>query len=67
MEAWRQWRLGGKKLVHKKNRRIDLTPTGLLMEGHYTNYVLHTAQCKWPNSVKNALDVIEAGLNLGVA
>jgi hypothetical protein len=38
MEAWRQWLLGGKKkkLVQPSQTRIDLTPTGLLMEGHYT-------------------------------
>ena len=37
MEGWRQWRLGrGKNRVQRKNKRIDLTPTGLLMEGHYT-------------------------------
>ena len=39
MEAWRQRPLGGKKkkLVEPSQRRIDLTPTGLLMEGHYTS------------------------------
>jgi len=37
MEGWRQWRLGKeKKLVQRKNKRIHLTPTGLLMEGDYT-------------------------------
>jgi len=37
MEGWRQQRLGEEKnLVHKKSKRIDLTPTGLLMEGDYT-------------------------------
>jgi hypothetical protein len=37
MEGWRQWRLGKEKsLVQRKNKRIDLTPTGLLMEGDYT-------------------------------
>ncbi len=37
MEGWRQWRLGGrKKLVQRKNKRTNLTPTGLLMEGVYT-------------------------------
>jgi hypothetical protein len=37
MEAWRQWPLGGKEknLVQRKNKRTDLTPTGLLMEGVY--------------------------------
>src|ERR1022692_1538833 len=39
MEGWRQWRLGGRKnLVQRKNKRTHLTPTGLLMEGDYTNY-----------------------------
>jgi hypothetical protein len=37
MEAWRQWLLGGEKnLVQKEQQRIHLTPTGLLMEGDYT-------------------------------
>ena len=37
MEAWRQWLLGGrKKLSHEAKQRSDLTPTGLLMEGRYT-------------------------------
>src|ERR1022692_2526091 len=37
MEGWRQWRLGGRKnLVQRKNKRTHLTPTGLLMEGDYT-------------------------------
>jgi hypothetical protein len=27
-----------KNFVQRKNKRIDLTPTGLLMEGDYTNY-----------------------------
>src|SRR5689334_4232967 len=42
MEAWRQRLLGGKRtFVSKKTRtryepRIPLTPTGLLMEGDYT-------------------------------
>jgi hypothetical protein len=36
MEGWRQWRLGKEKsLVQRKNKRIDLTPTGLLMEGNF--------------------------------
>jgi hypothetical protein len=49
MEAWRQWLLGGKKkkLVQPSQTRIDLTPTGLLMEGHYTQIPfiarIHTA------------------------
>jgi hypothetical protein len=39
MEAWRQWPLGGrKKLAQSRLRRINLTPTGLLMEGDFTNY-----------------------------
>jgi transposase len=38
MEAWRQWLLGGRKnLVQQKEKRFDLTPTGLLMEGDYTH------------------------------
>jgi len=38
MEGWRQWRLGKeKKLVQRKNKRIHLTPTGLLMEGDFTH------------------------------
>jgi hypothetical protein len=37
MEAWRQWLLGRRKnLVQQKSKRIDLTPTGLLMEGDFT-------------------------------
>ncbi len=37
MEGWRQWRLGwAKQNDSPKPRRIDLTPTGLLMEGRYT-------------------------------
>src|SRR5438270_13012801 len=37
MEAWRQWPLGGtKSFVRCSQPRIDLTPTGLLMEGHFT-------------------------------
>jgi len=33
MEGWRQWRLGGRKtLSNGKQKRILLTPTGLLME-----------------------------------
>jgi hypothetical protein len=42
MEAWRQWLLGGRKLFSMtKNKthyepRIPLTPTGLLMEGDFT-------------------------------
>jgi hypothetical protein len=42
MEAWRQWLLGGRKtfLCEKEKNyyepRIPLTPTGLLMEGGYT-------------------------------
>ena len=37
MEAWRQWRAGEKKkLVEHNEKRIDLTPTGLLMEGDFT-------------------------------
>jgi hypothetical protein len=37
MEGWRQWRLGGgEKLCPRKEQRIELTPSGLLMEGHFT-------------------------------
>jgi len=37
MEAWRQWLTRReKKLVCEKHERIYLTPTGLLMEGDYT-------------------------------
>ncbi len=40
MEAWRQWPLGGRtKRAYQKQTRINLTPTGLLMEGDYTNYL----------------------------
>jgi hypothetical protein len=39
MEAWRQWPLGRRKtFVSGKEQRTHLTPTGLLMEGVYTNY-----------------------------
>jgi hypothetical protein len=42
MEGWRQWRLGGRKtLSNKKTHRTLLTPTSLLMEGHYAQ----TARC----------------------
>jgi hypothetical protein len=37
MEAWRQWPLGGRrKRAYQKQTKITLTPTGLLMEGDYT-------------------------------
>jgi hypothetical protein len=37
MEAWRQWLLGEeKKPCPMKKQRTHLTPTGLLMEGDYT-------------------------------
>jgi len=37
MEAWRQWLLGGRrKRAYQKQTKITLTPTGLLMEGDYT-------------------------------
>ena len=37
MEAWRQWPLGRENNnVSPSTKRIDLTPTGLLMEGHFT-------------------------------
>jgi transposase len=38
MEGWRQWRLGRRKPCPTKNKRTDLTPTGLLMEGLITLY-----------------------------
>jgi hypothetical protein len=39
MEGWRQWQLGREKnLVQQTSKRTNLTPTGLLMEGDYTNY-----------------------------
>jgi hypothetical protein len=38
MEAWRQRPLGGRRNVVSRNeKRIDLTPTGLLMEGHFAH------------------------------
>src|SRR5450631_4084183 len=38
MEAWRQRPLGRENNdVSPSKKRIDLTPTGLLMEGHYTH------------------------------
>ena len=38
MEGWRQWQLGGRKtLSNEKTQGTYLTPTGLLMEGDYTN------------------------------
>jgi hypothetical protein len=37
MEAWRQWLLGKENNnVPQSQNRSDLTPTGLLMEGDYT-------------------------------
>ena len=37
MEAWRQWLLGRRKtFVSENERKMHLTPTGLLMEGDYT-------------------------------
>jgi hypothetical protein len=45
MEAWQQWLLGRQeKHVHKKPR-IDLTPTGLLMEGHSASLRFLFALC----------------------
>jgi len=40
MEAWRQRPLGGReeKRAEQNETSIHLTPTGLLMEGDYTNY-----------------------------
>jgi hypothetical protein len=38
MEAWRQWLLGGRKNnASRSQNKIDLTPTGLLMEGVSTS------------------------------
>jgi len=38
MEAWRQWLLGERKNnVSRSQSKIDLTPTGLLMEGDFTH------------------------------
>src|SRR2546426_8914996 len=37
MEGWRQWQIGGReKLDQRKDKRSLLAPTGLLMEGGYT-------------------------------
>jgi len=37
MEAWRQWLLGERKNnVSRSQSKIDLTPTGLLIEGDLT-------------------------------
>jgi len=37
MEGWRQWRLGRREnRVQRKNKKTNLTPTGLLMEGDFT-------------------------------
>ena len=40
MEAWRQRPLGKekKRAQQPKETRIDLTPTGLLMEGDHSNH-----------------------------
>jgi hypothetical protein len=35
MEAWRQWLLGGRK-TFVPEKKIHLTPTGLLIEGDFT-------------------------------
>jgi hypothetical protein len=38
MEAWRQWLLGERKNnVSRSQSKMDLTPTGLLMEGVSTS------------------------------
>ncbi|MGB8065453.1 MAG: hypothetical protein WCF26_26455, partial [Candidatus Sulfotelmatobacter sp.] len=39
MEGWRQeWRSAEREtLVQRKNNRTHLTPTGLLMEGHFAH------------------------------
>jgi hypothetical protein len=49
MEAWRQSLLGPeKKRCPTKDKRIDLTPTGLLMEGDYTqDLAIGSTECKW--------------------
>ena len=39
MEAWRQWPLGKENNdVSRSKKKIDLTPTGLLMKGGYIQY-----------------------------
>jgi hypothetical protein len=45
MEAWRQRPLGGReeKRAEQNETSIHLTPTGLLMEGVYTNYSVVSA------------------------
>ena len=44
MEAWRQWLLGREKNhVSRNENRIDLTPTGLLMEGHSAQISIYFA------------------------
>jgi hypothetical protein len=54
MEAWRQWstRRGEKNLVQRCQTRIILTPTGLLMEGDFTNYA--------EMGVRQSIDVIDS-------
>jgi len=39
MEGWRQRQFGGEKktLVQRKNKRSNLTPTGLLIEGDFAD------------------------------
>jgi hypothetical protein len=48
MQAWRRQRSGEKKkLVEQSEKRIDLTPTGLLMEGEYIRFRCFFAQVLW--------------------
>jgi len=38
MEAWQQRPAGKKENRGQQNEKLHLTPTGLLMEGDYTQY-----------------------------
>jgi hypothetical protein len=50
MEAWRQWlSRSGENLVPANESKIDLTPTGLLIEGEY-------AQNPVPQNLERAED-----------
>ena len=42
----------GENLVQRKNKRTHLTPTGLLMEGDYTNYPW--TRVEWPRAHHDA-------------
>ena len=55
MEAWRQWLLGKQLCPTKKDERTYLTPTGLLMEGVYT-------QNPRPNSAAIPLAFVRPGI-----